>query len=60
MWATKEKPSVDMLMEGLTNAPREVIGPYVSVPVFLRKPIATFNFQGVGVPDPLSPLWIRH
>ena len=30
-----------------------------SVPEFLRKPIATCDFPGRGVLDPLSPLWIR-
>ena len=53
MRARKEKPSVDLLTEGLTNLPREVIGPYGSVQVFIRKPIATSDFQVVR--GPLDP-----
>ena len=42
--------------KGHTNLPREAIGPKgVSVPVFLRKPIATCDFQG-GSRHPVPPL----
>ena len=40
--------------EGRMNLPQEAIGPKESVPVFLRKPIATCDFdRGGGGPDPL-------
>ena len=50
--------------EGRTSLPQEAIvpkGPIAfasqgrSVPVFLRQPIATFDFPGDWGPDPLPP-----
>ena len=50
------------LTEGRTILPREAIGPNGSiasrrgsVPVFLRKPIAIFNFPGGRVRSPVPP-----
>ena len=43
--------------EGLTNLPRDTIGPG-SIPVFLRKPRANCDFPE-GFVDPLSPIWSR-
>ena len=53
---------IDVYTEGHTNLPGEAIGPKGSVPEFLRKPIATFDFPGWGggVLDPLSPSGSAH
>ena len=52
---------IDVYTEGHTNLPGEAIGPKGSLPEFLRKPIATFDFPGWGgVLDPLSPSGSAH